>query len=216
VSGFFGRKQSTPAVPQFDEAAAQEYDLQKVAGLERVLGPMADIVGHSIIPFQVGGAVDMYYFPNALPGTAFATMEIVEPGGFGPKIGPLGPYELIGFTKLPFSELETPAFKSITSRMNVIMTSIGNYSRQAVLRPLETVELPGRTPEDSNCLVLDAYRNPDADFIVASQPYGLLMCVEVFRSEMEFAMHNGTGALISRLREAGHYPYSDLDRQAVA
>jgi hypothetical protein len=38
----------------------------------------------------------------------------------------------------------------------------------------------------------------------------------VFRSEMEYARENGGAKLIRRLKKAGYYPYSDLDREAVA
>jgi hypothetical protein len=41
----------------------------------------------------------------------------------------------------------------------------------------------------------------------------LLLCIEVFRSEMEYAMKNGSEALFRLLKERGYYhPYSDLDR----
>ena len=39
--------------------------------------------------------------------------------------------------------------------------------------------------------------------------------MEVHRDEMEFAMNNGTAELIEKLKEAGYYPYSDLDRKSV-
>jgi len=44
----------------------------------------------------------------------------------------------------------------------------------------------------------------------------LLLCLQVFRSEMEFARENGSEELFKKLKQAGHYPYSDLDRQPVA
>ena len=40
--------------------------------------------------------------------------------------------------------------------------------------------------------------------------------MEVFRSEMAFAHKRGGSKLIEKLKAAGHYPYSDLDREAVA
>jgi len=40
--------------------------------------------------------------------------------------------------------------------------------------------------------------------------------IEVFRSEMDFARENGGASLLQRLDDAGHYPYSDLDREPVA
>jgi hypothetical protein len=34
----------------------------------------------------------------------------------------------------------------------------------------------------------------------------LLLCLEVFRSELEFAGENGTEELLEKLKDAGHYP----------
>ena len=45
---------------------------------------------------------------------------------------------------------------------------------------------------------------------------GLLAIIEIFRSEMEFAREHGGEELLSQLKEHGHYPYSDLDRDPVA
>ncbi len=36
------------------------------------------MVGHAIIPYYLGAALDLYYYPNGLPGTAFATKELSE------------------------------------------------------------------------------------------------------------------------------------------
>ncbi len=32
---------------------------------------------------------------------------------------------------------------------------------------------------------------------------------------MEYPMRNGSAAVLRKLKEAGHYPYSDLDRAPV-
>ncbi len=69
----FGRGRPKPRFT--DEEFNRHYELKR-QGLEKVLGPMAEVVGHAMIPFMVGGTVDMYYFPNALPGTGFATTVI--------------------------------------------------------------------------------------------------------------------------------------------
>ncbi|MCM8899742.1 hypothetical protein KVG29_00700 [Caldicoprobacter algeriensis] len=64
-----------------DEDYKRHYEL-KLKSLENILGKMHEFVGHSVIPFQAGGAVDMYYFPNAIDGTAFVTMKLIEPDGY--------------------------------------------------------------------------------------------------------------------------------------
>ncbi|MDJ0851377.1 MAG: hypothetical protein QNK04_23630 [Myxococcota bacterium] len=39
------------------EEAERHYEAKKVA-LENVLGPMHDVVGHALIPFEIGGPTD--------------------------------------------------------------------------------------------------------------------------------------------------------------
>ena len=77
----------------------KDYELKSI-GLEKVLGKANDLVGHAIIPFEVGGAVDMYYYSNGIKGTGFATMELIKPDGTGSIPNRLGTYELVAFTKL--------------------------------------------------------------------------------------------------------------------
>ncbi len=119
-----------------DEQFNEDYELKEQA-LENILGEMYDMVGHAIIPFAVGGAVDMYYFPNHIQGTGFATMELLDPHGNGPKPNRLGTYELVAFTKELYNtsgENQTP-FNLIERRICGIFTTIGNYSMEAVLNP---------------------------------------------------------------------------------
>lgn len=61
------------------------------------------------------------------------------------------------------------------------------------------------------CLIFDAYgvENESPDF-------GLLAIIEIHRSEMNYAREHGGEKLLNKLKQAGYYPYSDLDRPAVA
>lgn len=198
-----------------DEEFTQDYEL-KEQGLEQVLGKMYGMVGHAIIPYSIGGAVDMYYFTNHIKGTGFATMELLNPDGSGPKPNRIGTYELVAFTKLDYNdnqEIQTE-FNKIERRFCGIFTTIGNYSTQAVLNPLETIEVPNGTDEN-NCLILNEYKPGNKEFKIGERNHHLLLCLEVFRSEMEFARQNGSGKLIELLTEQGFYPYSDLDRESV-
>lgn len=214
---FGGRKKEIelPTREFTEEEYNKDYEL-KEQGLERVLGKMHGIVGHAIIPFSVGGAVDMYYFKNHIKGTGFATMELLNPDGYGPKPNRIGTYELVGFTKLDYNENEEnqTEFNTIERRFCGIFTTIGNYASQAILNPNETIEVPNGTDEN-NCLILDNYRPDNKEFKIEERSHHLLLCLEVFRSEMEFARKNGSDKLINLLKEKGFYPYSDLDRKPV-
>lgn len=220
MTNFFKKlfgKSNQPAPKEFTEQEYQLDDEQKTQGLEQVLGKMQDIVGHAIIPFAVGGAVDMYYFPNHIKGTGFATMELLDPEGKGPLPNRIGTYELVAFTKHDYvmSEGEQTPFNLIERKICGIFTAIGFFSRQAVLNPNETCEIPNGEGKENTCLVFDHYQPDNKEFRVGNRKHHLLLCLQIFRSEMEFSRANGSEALFQKLKEAGHYPYSDLDRQPV-
>jgi len=219
IKKIFTKSKSTKEQPA-SEFSDDEYDrdyMLKCQGLENVLGKMHDMVGHAIIPFAVGGAVDMYCFPNHIKGTGFATMELLEIDGSGPLPNRLGTYELVAFTKCNYdtgNDTRT-AFDLIERRVCGIFTKIGFFSREAVLNPGETCELPNGDGEENTCLVFDLYQPAGKQFKIGDRAHHLLLCLQIFRSEMEFSMTNGSEALFSKLKEAGHYPYSDLDRQPI-
>jgi hypothetical protein len=208
------KEENTTAKKSFtDEEFTTDYEL-KSKGLEEVLGASNGIVGHAIIPFEVGGGVDMYYYDKHIPGTAMVTMELLDPAGNGPKVNRIGTYELIAFTKEKYNENDTDEnqtpFNLIERRFCGIFTMIGNYSFQAVLNPNETIEVPNNT--DSNyCLLFDKY----ADFKIGNRDHHLLLCLEVFEKEMNFARKYGSEVLLQIMKDKGHYPYSDLNRKPV-
>jgi len=214
----FGGQNKDKIIPEQEfsqEQFVNDYQLKEQA-LQAVLGKMYGMVGHAIISFQVGGTVDMYYFPNHIPGTGFATMELLDPDGKGPKPNRIGTYELVAFTKLPYDTAEgreTP-FDLIERRTCGTFTAIGNYSFDAVLNPNDTCEIP-RDDEENRCIIFDNYEPSTVDFNIGDRKHHLLLCLEIFRSEMEFARQNGGSNLIALLKQNGFYPYSDLDRTPV-
>lgn len=215
----FNKKDQNSAVSEKELAEQQEaknYE-QKVAALEQVLGKMHDTVGHSIIPFALGGSVDMYYFLYHIPGTGFATMELLDANGTGPQPNKLGTYELVAFAKQPYNKSEEKGtlFDLMEERIYRILTNIGNYSFKAVLNPNDTCEIPGDDTEESKYLIFDEYRPGEKKFKIGEKDHHLLLCMEVFKNEMEFARAKGGSVLIEKLKMAGYYPYSDLDRLPV-
>ena len=205
LKNIFG-KAAKPTPKEFTE---QEHELdyeQKSKGLESVLGKMHNMVGHAIIPFSIGGAVDMYYFPNHIKGTGFATMELLEPDGTGPLPNRLGTYELVAFTKYDYNDNEdtrTP-FNTIEREICGVFTTIGFFSKQAVLNPKETCEVPNGKGQENSCLIFDSYEPDGKKFMIGKRNHHLLLCLEVFRSEMDFAREKGSDELISKLKQAGH------------
>lgn len=220
ISDLFGKKDPEP---DYSEEEFTHHYEQKVESLENILGPMHELVGHAVLPFQIGGNVDLYYFPNFIDGTAFVTMELIQPDDSVPIPSKIGTYELIAFTKHKVSvekfqvsnpESDEP-FQEIQRRVCAIFTVLGRYSAEAVLNPKETVEIPISRDSPNRYLVLEEFTVPKKDFIIGEKKHGLLLIIEVFRSEMDYARKNGADALLRLLRENGCYPYSDLDRDPV-
>lgn len=213
--------QITEDRPEFTDDEYDRYYELKQAALERVLGPMHDMVGHAIIPFGIGGTIDMYYFPNGIDGTGFATMELIEPDGSGPKPNKIGTYELVSFTKHNIAQnsgvlkAEGSPYNQIERRMCGIMTTVAYYSYEAVLNPSETAEVPFEENKPNVCLIFDEYKPSGKEFEIDGQRHCLLLCMEIFKSEMEYAMKHGSAGLLKALKEKGYYPYSDLDRKPV-
>ena len=46
--------------------------------MQTILGPEHDMVMHAIIPYDIGGSLDLYYFPDFHGGTAIATKELTN------------------------------------------------------------------------------------------------------------------------------------------
>ena len=56
--------------------------------MESILGPQHGIVMHAIIAYFVGGTLDLYYFPQGIPGVGIATKELSELEGMDLRTQP--------------------------------------------------------------------------------------------------------------------------------
>jgi hypothetical protein len=212
----FGGKQPPPE----DETSvlATKWYEQKSALMESILGKEHDMVMHAMIPYAVGGSLDLYYFPHGIPGTAIATKELSEMPGEGSKNNVFASYELAMFTKHPIdlaaAKSDEHPFGKAHRNINTILNCIAPYSAQVTLNPRETCDFPQDMERvGGKCLIFDAYgpaaQTPDGSF-------GILAVIEIFPSEMAYAREHGGEALLTLLKTAGHYPYSDLDRSPVS
>lgn len=214
---------------EFSTEELNEFDQAKEKALEKILGPIDEVVGHAIVPFQVGGEVDMYYFSQYLPGTVCPTMELISLIGKSPKPNRMGTYELVTCTRLKntlditeppadrfkrFQENRLTLFEIIDNRLKRIMTMIGFYSYDAVLQPGQTADLPWGEGEVKH-LIFDEFDTRGVPFEINGKRHGLLLIMEIFASELEYARRYGSGLLFDKLKDAGVYPYSDMDRQPV-
>ncbi|MBI5761112.1 MAG: suppressor of fused domain protein [Planctomycetales bacterium] len=201
-----------------DADVAQRWYDRKSSLMEASLGKEHDIVMHAIIPYAIGGGLDLYYYPNGLPGTAVATKELSELPNEGSTNDVYRSYELVMFTKhqldLDAADDDETFFGRAHSTIKAILNCIAPYSAQAKLNPNETCEFPADMEGvGGKCLIFDGYACHSDEMV---EEFGLLAIIEVFCSEMEYARENGGAKLIKRLKSMGHYPYSDLDRAPVA
>jgi hypothetical protein len=201
-----------------DHELSRQWDKRKAQLIERSLGKEFNLVMHAIIPFAVGGALDLYYYPNGAAGTGIATRELSEVPGKGASNDVFGNYELVMFTRHAIDlksvkDGKTP-FAVAHRNISSILNPIARYSFQAKLNPNETCEFPADMPRvGGKCMIFDSYALYEGE---QCGTFGLLAVIEVFRSEMDFARKHRGAALLSRLKNKGFYPYSDMDREAVA
>jgi hypothetical protein len=187
---------------------------QKEKWIESLFGKSLNNVYHSIVPYSVGGALDMYVYPNHIPGTGFVTFEISEHQHKECQPNKYGFYELAIFTRLNNDEQKESDFQKKLLGFRHLLTVIARYSTEAILNPLETLEIPIDENKPYACLILDYYPNNNAT-VIDKQKLHLLTMIEIYRSEMEYAMKFGGINLINKLKEVGYYPYSDLERNPV-
>lgn len=211
----------------FTEAECDAYYEAKEAALERLLGPMHDVVDHSLIPFGLGGAVDLFYFTEGIEGTAIATMELIRPDGRGPHPHRQPGYELVAFTREKMPEVirlddeetnrEKSPFDRVKSRLGNILTAVAEYGSEMDIASEDTCEIPGNEDEGvpGACLIFASYPGEGPALRIEGMAHELLACIEIHRNEMLFAMNHGGIELLARLEEHGYFPYSDLDRPSV-
>jgi hypothetical protein len=211
------QKPSPPSPTAADEAAAHAWYEQKQAVMERLMGKQHDIVMHAIIPYAIGGGLDLYYYPNGIPGTGVATMEVSELPDQGSSNTAYSCYELVMFTKHPLdlAQAKQPetAFGKAHSNINSVLNCVAPFSATAKLNGNDTCDFPAEMEKlAGKCLIFHNYGPHDNP----QRGFGVLAVIEIFRSEMDFARQESGEKLIQLLKDAGHFPYSDLDRQPVA
>ena len=201
-----------------EERLEEEWYDKKSEIMEALLGKEHDMVMHALIPYEIGGALDLYYYPNGIKGTAIATKELSFVCRESPANSSYDSYEFVMFTEeklnLDSADDENTGFGKAHTNISSVLNPVAQYSEQAILNPRETCEFPVDMEEiGGKCLIFDCYE-PDGP-VTNEQNFGLMLIIEVFRDEMEYAMNHDGESLLRKLKEAGVYPYSNLNREPV-
>jgi hypothetical protein len=200
-----------------DEERGRAWQQRKLALMEQMLGPRHELGAQAKRAYADGGALNLFFFPQASGGVAIATQELSRWPYPSPKNDEFDQFELVWMTRHPLdseggiggtSPFAT-AYKAATPSLNLM----ARYAEQATLNSGDTSEFPPRMPQvGGKTFVMFGLDQRSSDLVGR---FGLMLLVEVFRSEMDFARDNGSAALRERLEAAGVYPYSDLDREPV-
>ena len=196
-------KKKKQPVTRDDEAFEKLWD-DRLKGLESLYGKSDDMVGHAVVPFHlgadVGGAADIVYFKNHVPGCLAVTAELI--GCEDQKRNSLGNYELA----VAHRSDDEPWGANLISRL-------AYYTLDAVLKPGETMDIGPAAPEGST---VDAVLFYDyGRFAVGGQECGVLLCVGITEQEKQACFAGKTKALLKALEERGVHPYTDLVRDSV-
>lgn len=241
---------------EFTDAEAERGQRHTERLLEEILGPAEPLVLHSIVPFCIGGALDLYYYANSrFGGTFFASQELTSPD-FLPSNRSLDAFELAIATRLKSepqpaltvsgdtTETKKPGlFKRLFGReksvesseekkrddLHRVLTNLAFYvcSDGVEVNGYDTLEFPQDFDDEQlagRCFIFDELptaapvpvpTSPDERSPLDGKRFGVLLAIEVFRQEMNWAREQGTKKLVERLQAAGAYPFSDLDREPV-
>lgn len=198
---------------------------EKCAIMQTMLGPEHDLVTQTTIPPALEAGLDLFYYPSGIPGTAIATKELSEAPGEGARNHVYESYELVMFTRQALSldeaEGEATSFGKMHRNIEAILNEVAPLCIDSNLNPGDTWEFPpSHESVGGKCLIFTGYSKPQkvqnaCGMGASAIPFGLLTVIEVFREEMEYARNTNSGHLLEKLKAAGHYPYSDLDRDPV-
>ncbi len=201
-----------------EERLEDEWHEKKSLLMEKTLGKEHDKVMHALLPYEIGGGLDLYYYPNGIEGTGIATKELTFACRESSKNSVYDKYEIIMFTEhnlnLDDAKKENTPFGKAHANINAILNCIAPYSSQAELNQNETCEFPDDMETvGGKCLIFDSYETNNHQS--NDENFGIILVIEIFRDEMEYAMNNGGQTLLTKLKEKGIYPYSNSNRPSV-
>lgn len=175
----------------------------RLAALEPMLGEAGDTVYHAATPMFMGGPADVIPFPGYVPGFTYVTADLTgEDAGQLPSS--LGNYELMICTRT-----EITAAPDLISRL-------GQHTLEAVLEPGESMDIGTFFGDSTLRALLFTHPGPaPARFALEGQQCGLLLCVGITTSELEFKHSHGSDSLLARLHASSVFPYTVPNRKPV-
>lgn len=172
--------------------------------MSAILGPTTDRVFHAVIPLELGGSADVLEFPQHVPGATFVTADLTGPSSEQLESS-LGQYELMICTRT--NEGWAPN----------LISRLAKYTLEAVLEPLETMDMGTALPAGSSITAL-LFLEPDVmhkTFDLLGRSCGLLLCVGITAAELQACFDGRTPKVVAKLRSGAVLPYTELRRPSV-
>lgn len=172
-----------------------------VTALEKELGPKDPTVTHAIIGFEFGGPPDVHYFRSApgVRGIFYVTSDLLFFKA-QPK-NSLGQYEMA--VCVPAEDKWARQLLSKLSRATV---------REAFDEG-HTADITAWVAAE--CPIKGLLFTKLVSFEFNQQSFGVLLCVGITRAEMDHSLAHDSVDLLSRLKAAGVFPVTDLNRASV-
>jgi hypothetical protein len=98
-----------------------------------------------------------------------------------------------------------------------LISRLARYSHDAVLSPHDTMDAAAAMPKGSTLAAL-LFAPPDLEFnmfMLDGEQAHLLLCLGITAAELRYKQKHGADELLTRLKEAGVYPYTDHERKSV-
>jgi len=169
--------------------------------LEAKLGRKDEAVIHAIVGFEFGGPPDLLLFSNApgIRGVFYVTSD------------------LLFFERQPRNSLGRYEAAICLPTENKWAEHILYKLSQATVEEAFDV---GHTADitawvDSECIMKGLLFVELVSFDYGGQSFGALLCVGVTRTELDYALEHGSADLLGRLKAAGAFPVTDLNRASV-
>jgi Suppressor of fused protein (SUFU) len=175
----------------------------RMAAMEGVFGKSSEMVGHATIPFdlgvEMGGAADIVYFKNFVPGVLSVTSELIGRDNQVPNA--LGNYELAICHR--DDEAWGPELISVLSY----------YTLDHAINPGETMDISSAAPAGSRIAALLFLEL--ARFSVLERDAGVLLCIGISGDELAACHKSRAEQVEVALRKGGIYPFTDFGRDSV-
>jgi hypothetical protein len=169
--------------------------------LERELGRKEDAVIHAIVGFEFGGPPDLLLFRHApgVKGTFYVTSDLLF-FERQPK-NSLGRYEVAICLPMENKWAEHILYK------------LSQATVEEAFDVGDTADITAWVEVD--CAMKGLLFAKLVSFEFGGQPFGALLCLGVTRSELDYALERGSEDLLGRLKAAGAFLITDLNRAPV-